>query len=620
MIGEPCKNPDCAFYGKPHPNYSCYGFADGGEVSIDPSEVVSDNESDTKSEPTIDPSEVVPDNQVGNNTEIDQKNNSNEYSTPGQQALAGIEGLAKGIAGPLATETEIVGTGLGIPGIAPEDIAAREKANPITSAAGQAAGLIGSVATGIGEAPLVAGIAKAAIPIGESAIAKMGSTALGNMIASGVLRAGDKFGQGLLGQGDPEETVGSYLADIGGAGLIGGGLGALSGAGSSLLSEAANAKLGTGFRNFLQGVGFTGKEIPEEIKDAAGTAAFKYGQKMQKALTAAGSAVGGYEGYKHGGPIGAMEGATFGGISLNKYTIPAVLRILGSGDADSYVGKQYNSLINKNVYDALDYANTAGSGLQKINGAVNNIFQAGAPKIEDNTKAGKKLKDYIESGNFNQEIKDATQEIPMEEPLYAEGGEVSMPTAQPENGVARFLPEHNIMLNAAKSRIVNYLSNLQPQKNNPKLAFDDEQTDPEKEKNYNKAINIANHPLNILSHVKNGTIDPDQISHLNAMHPEIGNILQKKITEKITDQQLKGEKPPYHIRQGLSLLLGTPLSGEMLPQNIQAAQMSFQNQNIQQSQQQPVTKNKKNTSTLTKSDNQYLTGNQARIKESQRTN
>jgi hypothetical protein len=86
---------------------------------------------------------------------------------------------------------------------------------------------------------------------------------------------------------------------------------------------------------------------------------------------------------------------------------------------------------------------------------------------------------------------------------------------------------------------------------------------------------MAAHPMAILDKIQKGTIEPEHIRHLEAMYPELADHLQKKVTEKILKAQLKGEKPKHSVRQGLSMFLGAPLSSEMSPQNIMAAQATF---------------------------------------------
>ena len=77
------------------------------------------------------------------------KDDSETYGTPGQQAIAGLEGVGRGLLGPLATGAERI---FDVPA---QDILARQKANPWTAGIGEAAGLTGGLLTGTGEAALM---------------------------------------------------------------------------------------------------------------------------------------------------------------------------------------------------------------------------------------------------------------------------------------------------------------------------------------------------------------------------------------------------------------------------------------------------------------------------------
>ncbi len=80
--------------------------------------------------------------------------------------------------------------------------------------------------------------------------------------------------------------------------------------------------------------------------------------------------------------------------------------------------------------------------------------------------------------------------------------------------------------------------------------------------------------------------------------------------------QMDGKKPSFVVRQGLSMLMGTALSGELTPQTIQAAQATFasaakqRQQSDQGSRGEPQTKGSK--ASLSKSDRAFLTDDQAR--------
>src|SRR5580692_2202395 len=69
-----------------------------------------------------------------------------KYGTPGQQAIAGLEGATRGIAGPIATAIE-----KNYYRVPSQDIQGRQEANPVTSGIGEGVGLGVGALTGTGE-------------------------------------------------------------------------------------------------------------------------------------------------------------------------------------------------------------------------------------------------------------------------------------------------------------------------------------------------------------------------------------------------------------------------------------------------------------------------------------
>lgn len=268
-----------------------------------------------------------------------------------------------------------------------------------------------------------------------------------------------------------------------------------------------------------------------------------------------------------------------------------------------------------------NYASSSSRGHKDIDNHINSVFSDGEmPTVKDVSKTKDFIHDWISKGGITNDLQ--KEMYKQHEPeMFAEGGKVEKRESLHNPDLALMHPEQNMLIQATKGSASNYLNSLRPENNQPKLAFDTEPDQSHKEKSYQRALHIANEPLSVLREIKKGTIEPEHLKHLNAIFPDLNQSIQKKITEKITEKQLNGEKPNHIIRQGLSLMLGTPLSGELNPQNIIAAQATFQqpsSPNTGQTSQQPSTKNKKSTSSLTKSDQAYLTGNQALIGRSQK--
>lgn len=235
------------------------------------------------------------------------------------------------------------------------------------------------------------------------------------------------------------------------------------------------------------------------------------------------------------------------------------------------------------------------------------------PTGEDRSKHEVEVKEWLDKGGINHNLQEEihSQHSPLK---LAKGGKVAPQGERvlTQHPLEMALPEHNMHLQMAKSRVSNYLNTLRPDNISPRAPFNDDPDNTPAEKTYKKAVKMAVNPMSILDHVKKGTIDPDDVAHFKAMYPEANNLLQKKLTNKIVEHQLEKKTPNYKIRQGLSLLMGSTLSGELKPQNIQAAQATFtvRPQNTQQQEQSKKPK-ARSKNQLSKSDQAFLTGSQA---------
>ncbi len=281
-------------------------------------------------------------------------------------------------------------------------------------------------------------------------------------------------------------------------------------------------------------------------------------------------------------------------------------------NASAYMANHGTAGILKNNFDNLaHYDSSVKRGHKKVDDHVGSIF--GDHKIEDEDHS--KRKDYIskwvEKGGVDDDIQND---------LYKQQeahGHEDGPDHIKESIVADEHPVQNMIMQNAKGRISQYLNGLRPQENMPRLPFDTKGDQTEQKKTYDQALHIASHPLSVMKSIKNGTISRDEIQHLQAMYPDVTDMLQKKLTKQIMEYQLDGKRPNYKIRQGLSLFLGTALSSELTPQNIQAAQSTFQQQ-AQAPQGDGGSKPKKSTTQLSKSSQSFLTSNQSLTRRQQK--
>ncbi len=640
----------------------CEYFADGGMVADAPP-AFDDMPADHAAVPSFDelPSDQGP--PAFDTMPSDQET----YGAPEQQALGAVEGGMQGVLGPVAPW--LVKHGVYLMPQAEEMTSyaaqkARQDQNPITHGVSEGVTAAGSMLTGVGEAGMAA---SAASKVGELAgLGKAGAMALKGMVTNGVIQAGDEVSKWMLGQGDPHDAAGAAM-HVGAAALFGLIPSAVSKAASnrvgSTIEKIAESKVGAKIADFLTGFGeaasgVAGREAPaaETLADqywrssapeagAAATNAYKAGRKafdsvmgkgISKATKAASGAIGTYVG-AGAGPLAAVAGHATGeavsgpiagmlekiaGPAAKKYIGPATLKILSSGNTAG-------------ILDALNHAEKMAAGADAVGRGLDSLFTGASNAAISgygSEKDRQRLDDYIGNGgidqNIQQQIFDDNANAAPPAQGFAEGGDVKKPApprgdVQPilkeNDGVAMHYPEHNIAMSAAKGRISGYLRGLRPSEHAARLAFDDAPDTREQQKTYHRALDVANAPLGILKDIADGTAEPEHIKHLTSMYPELVGLLQKKATERVIQSQLDGKKPSYKVRQGLSMLLGTALSSELTPQGIQAAQATFAARPAPQDGDAGAAKPKKGGTSLTKSDQAYLTGSQALVKRQQRT-
>lgn len=348
-------------------------------------------------------------------------------------------------------------------------------------------------------------------------------------------------------------------------------------------------------------IGWAGGHVAGTIAGAAATAA------------GAGPAAP-YLGYRAGEHFAPMFKEM--GLKPTRVAVSAVLKALSSGE-------------HAGIPQVVNYAEGISKGAGRVENAINNLFTIGGKQqtqAASSEKDREKLREYVENGTLNQQIQDQANKgsggAPMVTPApsFAGGGEVlapqpHMPVSKPvspllagADHIAAVFPQQAMLLGAAKSRINGYLNQIRPQAITSKLPFDDHMDDKAKKKSYDRALDIANNPLSVVDHIKSGTLEPEHVKHMNQLYPELSNHLQKKIMEKVTDAQMKNEKPPYKVRQSLSLFMGQPLDSNLTQQNIAAAQMSF----ISQKSAPPAGgQNKGSTKGLSDVSNQFRTHDQS---------
>lgn len=620
MADWACKNPQCQSFGSPHPNCRCGGpgvntYANGGRVS---SFCDSDTPHDKNCQYFAEGGEGIPQDQVipdAPTTEIPQdqvvpdapkqdievpasevvpdapqSTPDDKYSTTGQQIGAGLEGAAQGFLGPVATGAELGLSKLGVPGLSAEDQAGRAAANPYTHGIAEAAALGASMYTGVGEARLALKAAEAAAQAAK--MGRVGSAVVKGVTESAALMGGDEISKAMLGQGDPEAPTAAALAHIGAAGLLGaithipGAV--LSKGSSSALTAIENAKLGTKAESFLRGLGSKSLGIAAHELEVppASDIAFRAGEKAHEAMIK--SVADDLAGGASKAIAGVASSVLPGGLVTYEILQSALHRVLrptaeraitvGNKYVPGAAAKALSMGETSGLFNIMDHATNVSKGAQKMAKGVDSLFKVGgqqAINVGASERDREKIKEYIENGGINQELQPSPQPSPTSS--FAQGGPVELPTPGTDapNPVATVYPEQNMMMQAAKMRVSNYLNSLRPQPSMNVLPFDRNRKDPEKERTYNRAINVAANPLGVLEHIRAGTLQPEHVAHLSQMYPEVYSSLSKQVTKRMMESKEKGEKPSYRTRQMLSAFLKAPLDSTLTQQGIMNAQMTF---------------------------------------------
>lgn len=473
-----------------------------------------------------------------------------------------------------------------------------------------------------------------------------GANALKGAVEAGLFQTADEVTQWAQGKGDPQDPVGAALAHVGVAFALGLGAGAAGSAAQIGLRKLADESIGAKAKSFLAGLGSAAEGVGETgaadfsegtSKTVSGSTttstkwdgdkgAFEKGKKaFARLVTAIGlikheeAIRAAHRGYDEGGIEGAIKsfvktelvGHLAGaGLKLasRKMFVPLATKMLTSG---KFVG----------TADALEHISHAAAGSEAINQSIDYALKGGARAAAakfgrwQNAEA---LDKDLQENNVQEQLQQEMYNQAQSPQGFAHGGEVKGPSDKPgilqqQSGIATHYPEQNVLLAAAKGRVSNYLTSLRPSEHRPKLAFDEPADGTEQRRTYHKALAVAANPLGILDEIRQGTLDPAHVAHFKSMYPETDQLLQKRLATKLTEIQVAGEKPSYKTRQGLSLLMGANLSGEVAQPNLAAAQAVFVPK--QQSQQSPAPQSK--TSSLTKSGAQASTPDQARQERQQ---
>lgn len=136
--------------------------------------------------------------------------------------------------------------------------------------------------------------------------------------------------------------------------------------------------------------------------------------------------------------------------------------------------------------------------------------------------------------------------------------------------LGHYLPDHGAALGALTATATDYLNGLRPQQAQENPLDDPTPIDKMAEAKFNRALDIANHPLLTLQHVKDGTLLPNDINTVKVIYPALYRGMVSQMTERLIKAKADGEEIPYRQKQSMSLFLGQPLDATQTPAAMQA--------------------------------------------------
>lgn len=188
------------------------------------------------------------------------------------------------------------------------------------------------------------------------------------------------------------------------------------------------------------------------------------------------------------------------------------------------------------------------------------------------------------------------------------------------DGVGHYMPDHGTALASAGVRITSYLQSVRPG-SEPKAPLDPKlPLSPAQKAEYDKVLDLALNPMMLLSKVKDGSINVNDVKAVKSMYPDLFNRMVTKLSTEMTDSVSKGKVIPYKTKIGLSLMMGQPLDSTMTPGAFLATQggMPSEQPQMPQDQQSPKGKGVPSSPALQKLPGAYRTPSEARQVRGQR--
>lgn len=296
---------------------------------------------------------------------------------------------------------------------------------------------------------------------------------------------------------------------------------------------------------------------------------------------------------KGGGDVAGVVGGIIGG-----WPGSIVGKMIGGPIVDSVVSKMIKPILNTAADAAgfrtgLEYINAFAKGETALNKGIKNVFAAG--KESTPTAVASKL----DRDRLDRKLQDL-QKDPSS--MMNVGGKTS-----------HYLPEHGQALSQTAMNAVNYLNSQRPVSTKVSPLDTASKPDPMAKQQFDRVLDVAETPLSILNHIKQGTLQPKDVQTIQTIYPQLYSKIASQIVSQISTIK-NTDVIPYRTKMAMSLFLGQPMETTMTPQAITAAQPQDQlsQSTPQQSGKKPTAASAKAMNTVSQS---AMTPGQARAAE-----
>ena len=285
--------------------------------------------------------------------------------------------------------------------------------------------------------------------------------------------------------------------------------------------------------------------------------------------------------------------------------------IMGQNPLLGYLAGEVAQATGRNIPDAIRLAYLKFMASDKP--VQSTAFKAMVEAIHDTYKFENKLGKATKN-LFNASVKTVVNDIPDQESRdklvkklkKLEENPYALMDSLGNTDLAHYMPNHQASLAASATGAVQYLQALKPQPYKPSVLDKPIEPSEAQKQRYYRALDIAQNPLVVLQHIKDGTLQTSDIEDLNGMYPYLYSKYVTSITNEISNLEAADKQMPYKQRVSTSLFLGQALDTTMQPSSILAAQAVHQ-QKITNQQQGPAPGASKNTAKLGKINASYMT-------------